>query len=419
MTVPLLKKIWAPSTFCETRTSASLFVPSLLYPSHANADFVSQRAVAAIPRIQELNPRVTVKSGGSLQNLLLQNQNYYTPFDVVIACDLDFNTTCNINDACHLAGRPFYAAGIHGFYGYVFVDLKAHEFVVEREKSNKPTQLGPESETRSILAVTDKPDVPSNGKKMEMVKKQERYCPLRLANTSPLPADTLANRRKLKSVPPLLPCLRALFDFQSAYSRLPTHTTQDLGVFATLVNLKSQELTVPPLSADSLRSFLHNLGAEIVPTAAFVGGRLSEDVINVLGKREQPIQNFALFDGDAMDGRIYCLYTKPPELLVGPELMAMGMGGMPMQVDLGGANVGNGVGMALGGTGVNGDVGYGVPMEVVGGAPAGAENASVGNGVDGEVAGSGADAAAAPSIAATISAPTSAPANETGVTNDA
>ena len=41
---------------------------------------------------------------------------------------------------------------------------------------------------------------------------------------------------------------------------------------------------------------------------------MSEDVINVLGKREQPIQNFALFDGDGLDGRIYSLYSPPPEL---------------------------------------------------------------------------------------------------------
>ncbi|KAG9615658.1 hypothetical protein KCV04_g16173, partial [Aureobasidium melanogenum] len=63
------------------------------------------------------------------------------------------------------------------------------------------------------------------------------------------------------------------------------------------------------LTAEFLRSFLHNIGSEIVPTAAFVGGRLAEDVINVLGKREQPIQNFVMFDGENFDGPIYPLQT--------------------------------------------------------------------------------------------------------------
>jgi ubiquitin-like 1-activating enzyme E1 A len=68
-------------------------------------------------------------------------------------------------------------------------------------------------------------------------------------------------------------------------------------------------MPVETLTAEFLRSFLHNIGSEIVPTAAFVGGRLAEDAINVLGKREQPIQNFVMFDGENFDGPIYALQT--------------------------------------------------------------------------------------------------------------
>jgi ubiquitin-like 1-activating enzyme E1 A len=39
-------------------------------------------------------------------------------------------------------------------------------------------------------------------------------------------------------------------------------------------------------------------------------------VVNVIGKREQPIQNFAIFDGDSLEGRIYSFYT--------PEQPALG-----------------------------------------------------------------------------------------------
>ena len=42
--------------------------------------------------------------------------------------------------------------------------------------------------------------------------------------------------------------------------------------------------------------------------AAFVGGMLAQDVINVLGHREQPLQNFMLFDGDTCDGPIYAMH---------------------------------------------------------------------------------------------------------------
>lgn len=286
-------------------------------------------------------------------------------------------TLSTINTCARLASRPFYAAGIHGFYGYIFADLVGHEFVIEREVSNRPTQANTlESLTRSVVSVTNKKE--PNGKNLETVKKSEIYCPLLLANSSPLPPDVLSNRRKLKQVPPLLPCLRAVFEFQRDYNHLPSiQNQQDLAVFTTLATNKARELQLPPetLRAEFLRSFIQNIGAEITPTAAFVGGRLSEDVINVLGKREQPIQNFALFDGDALDGRIYCLYTMPPELAMSLEPMApiegldmsgVGMTGMdgfaqmPNMGNLTNISMDNGNGIAMNGmqaAGSNGNAG--------------------------------------------------------------
>jgi ubiquitin-like 1-activating enzyme E1 A len=65
----------------------------------------------------------------------------------------------------------------------------------------------------------------------------------------------------------------------------------------------------------------------------------------VLGKREQPIQNFALFDGESLQGPVYCLYTPPPEV----AMAVGGMNGMPVQPQdavMGGAEL-NGVGSGL------------------------------------------------------------------------
>ena len=259
------------------------------------------------------------------------------PFDCVIACDHDFMKLSMINTASRMAGKPFYAAGIHGFYGFIFADLVGHEFVIEREKSNIAAAPGMESMTRAVLGVTNKKE--NDGKNMELVMKQELYCPLILANSSPLPPDVLGNPRKLRAVPPLLPCLRALFDFQRINDgRLPAQSHPDIVAFSTLANNKARELMLPSetLRGEFLKNFIQNMGAEIVPTAAFVGGRLSEDVLNVLGKREQPIQNFAFFDGEAPDGRIYCLYTQPPELLMALEGMTGPVGGgMADDMDMG------------------------------------------------------------------------------------
>lgn len=112
-------------------------------------------------------------------------------------------------------------------------------------------------------------------------------------------------------VTPLLSCLRALFDFQKiSGGRLPSHNRADLENFTKLAHEKHLELQLPieTLRADFLRSFIQNLGSELSPVVAFLGGALAQDVINVLGQREQPLQNFLLFDGEEFKGPVYSMH---------------------------------------------------------------------------------------------------------------
>jgi len=255
---------------------------------------------------------------------------------MIIATDLDFATLTLINTATRMALRPFYAAGIHGFYGFIFADLIEHEYSIEREKSNISTTIKPESATRSVIGVTGKRQ---NGKAIEIVTKKEIYSHLLLSNTSPLPQEYLTSRRKLRGVTPLLPALRALWEFERTAGRLPGHSREDLMMYTSLANEKLKELQMPQesLKSDFLRSFLQNVGSEIVPTAAFVGGRLAEDAINVLGKREQPLQNTAFFDGENLQGPIYALHPIFQDDLAA----AMPINGGAMEMSTNGATIGD------------------------------------------------------------------------------
>ena len=232
---------------------------------------------------------------------------------MVIATDLDFAAHAKINASCRLCNRPFYAAGTHGFYGFIFADLISHDYVIEREKSNRPTALTAETVTRAIIGTSTKKE---NGKVIEMVTKREIYSPLLLANTSPLPTEQTNLRRRKLQVSPLLTCLRALWEFVSISGTNPTHSHADLALFTSLATEKHKELQLPTetLRSEFLRSFLQNIGSEIPPVTAFLGGQLAQDVINVLGQREQPIQNFLLFDGEESKGPIFALHPIFPPM---------------------------------------------------------------------------------------------------------
>lgn len=254
-----------------------------------------------------MNPRVKLTI--DTDNVRTKPPEFFAQFDITIATELDYMSYTNINEACRMAKRPFYAAGLHGFYGYVFADLIAHEFVIERAKSNVPPQLQ-ETPTRSIINMETKKE---NDKLIEVVTKREMYSPLRLANTSFLPSEYTHLPRRRKQVTPLLSCLRALWEFQKQQGgRGPTFSHVDLEEFTKLSRNCHQELQLDPAKLDSvvLRTFLQNLGNELSPVAAFVGGALAQDVINVLSARQQPLQNLLIFDGEKSIGPIYPLHPE-------------------------------------------------------------------------------------------------------------
>ena len=244
---------------------------------------------------------------------MMKPPEYFMSFDMIIATDLNFHILSTINASCRLCNKPFYAAGSHGFYGFIFADLITHQYVIEREKSNVPTVLKAETGTRSIIAVSTKKE---HGKLIEMVTKREIYSPILLANSSPIPAEYLSSRRRKLQIIPLLTCLKALWEFQSISGTVPSHSHADLELFTTLATEKHQEMQLPQetLRSEFLRSFLQNIGSELAPVTAFLGGQLAQDAINVLGQREQPIQNFLLFDGEDSKGPVYALHPIFPNL---------------------------------------------------------------------------------------------------------
>jgi ubiquitin-like 1-activating enzyme E1 A len=265
------------------------------------------RAQASVSEIQRLNPRVKVTADTDNIELKPDLRTYVAPFDLVIATDLSFTTASLVSAACRMALKPSYVAGTHGMYGYIFADLIQHTFTIERKKFNAPTKTGPETLTRTILSSATKQE---KGELKETVLKQEDFTPLVLANTSPLPAEILGKRRKLRQVTPLLSGLRALWDFEQQNGRMPGPRAEDIKLYTARAMEKHKELQLPieTMRSEFLRSFLQNLGSELAPVTAALGGMLAQDAINVLGKREQPIQNLVLFDGEEYQAPMYSLH---------------------------------------------------------------------------------------------------------------
>jgi ubiquitin-like 1-activating enzyme E1 A len=106
-------------------------------------------------------------------------------------------------------------------------------------------------------------------------------------------------------------------------------------MFTQIATQKHKALGLPSetLKPEFLRSFLQNLSSEIAPVTAILGGQLAQDVINVLGRSQQPIQNMVIFDGVSMESLMYPLHPEGNlgvSLLSGVEPLIPNGGGMMM-----------------------------------------------------------------------------------------
>ncbi|TGZ83067.1 hypothetical protein EX30DRAFT_354297 [Ascodesmis nigricans] len=251
------------------------------------------RAEAAAPAIQRLNPRVPVHiDTGRPED---KPSQFYQQFDLVIPTDLGLDVLLNINAATREAGRPFYAASTYGLYGFIFADLLKHEFVVKRVKSNRATELKSESRTRKVTGARETKEGDTI---WEFVTKEEVYVPLSSALSSQI--DKTWRPRKRKAVPAVLPGVLALLKFEQSTKHWPDiDNKEDVAGFTSLITEVNEELGLPDghISSEFIRSFLSNASAELSPVAAVLGGILAQDAINVLAKMEQPVQNILVFDG--------------------------------------------------------------------------------------------------------------------------
>ncbi|CAN6650931.1 DNA damage tolerance protein RHC31 [Trichomonascus vanleenenianus] len=261
------------------------------------SDIKSNRGEACLPRIRKLNPRVEVSAVS--QDVTSTDPEWFGQFDIVVATELNYNDLVHVNTATRKSNTKLYAGGLMGLYGYVFADLVEHQFKIERDKPNVVTKIGPETDTRSIVSSSVRKD---GHRHIETVVKAEKYKPLEECITSSVGGKfgSQFKTRQLLKVPPLLPGLLALWEVEKASQPLSA-------LDKAAITQAAAQLGVPEgvITDDFLNCF--SVGSEVSPVAAVVGGVLGQDVLNVLGQKEQPIQNLFIFDGQTNDGPIYAL----------------------------------------------------------------------------------------------------------------
>lgn len=256
-----------------------------------------------IDNIRELNTRVNLTSNTSSLESQLQDdkQDYFLGFDLIIATEVELPELLKLNQITRQSNIPLYVAGLHGMFGYIFTDLIEHVSVSTKDLGNQPRVSGVKINDRKTIT-----NVQTNlDEKLETVTITDTFFPLSQTLFSKEIPKQL-NRRQMKRLTPVLPLTIALLGLPRP--RNPeTVIDQDELKLKALQVCTSMCLPESIMSSEYLEHFSKQAFAEFSPVAAILGGALAQDVIQLLSKKESPINNCLLLDAIKTEMPIYYL----------------------------------------------------------------------------------------------------------------
>lgn len=256
------------------------------------------RIDAVKERIQDLNPRVELSFETETFDQLVSHQ--CDKYDIVIATELTSDQTVRLNEWSRSNNIPLYVAGSNGLFGYIFVDLIQFEAKDKKLQSIRPSTLGSVSPNKDIIHLEVVKDPEDEKKIYENIVTKNKYIPFsQLLIQACL--EGKFTKRQLKRVSPILPLtLTHLKDTnlidsnEDQFKRTLEDTCKQLRIDPGLV-----------LKPEYVQQFITQHNTEFTPVAAVLGGTVAQDVINILGKRQQPLNNFIVFDGITLDMPIF------------------------------------------------------------------------------------------------------------------
>jgi len=245
------------------------------------------RAESMKERLVRLNP--SVKINVISDSIESKDTSFYEEFDVVCVTGKSLNLLKKINDICRKNNIKFYAADVHGIFGYIFCDLIKHSYMEERK-----IKYGDDFKTKQY-------------------EHTEEYTTLKKSLDFKFPELSL--KRFLRKYSSTYFLVYTLLQFQKINKRLPKYISEDEENIEDLNKLKKirddlfskHNINSAVLTDELLSKLIRNAGMEILPICSVVGGILAQDILKVISQKELPISNWFCYDGFTGNGVIHKL----------------------------------------------------------------------------------------------------------------
>ncbi|CEP24754.1 unnamed protein product [Cyberlindnera jadinii] len=282
--------LWDDGVVSESDLSAQFFL--------SEDDLGRQKLPCVEPRVRDMNPRVHLSINTSkVQFTKDRDLDYFKKFQLVIANNLTALQLLELNEITRALEISLHVTSTHGLYGFMFNDLIVDITTYTRKKMPVSRKIGAFSANREITKVTSNFDKDKN-EAVEHFTVKSTFK--KFIDTLQSKNLTTLTKRQRKNVSPLLPIFISIAELELTNVELTVESLKQK-VSDITTRLGINDITDETISAKVLNS----LHVEISPVAAILGGALAQDVINMLSKKEQPINNWLILNGDNFTMPIY------------------------------------------------------------------------------------------------------------------
>ncbi|CBQ70483.1 related to AOS1-Smt3p activating protein [Sporisorium reilianum SRZ2] len=207
-----------------------------------------------------------------------------------------------LNDTARAAGIKFFLSATQGFGGFYFADQITHDYIIERSLPPPPSAA---STSTTPSETTTEP---------KRIKRRQTFVPLSASLAQQWTGLTERQQRRTR-IPLDWFIWLALTDLQSRLSLHHTSTAISAEALKDRTTAMIREKGLAPETVyaqfaagagddavarifDSVVS-VGGTGVALAPVASVVGGVLSQDILNSIGGREEPVVNWLFLSIDA------------------------------------------------------------------------------------------------------------------------
>jgi ubiquitin-like 1-activating enzyme E1 A len=263
------------------------------------SDIGSNRAMASLPRIRELNKYATVEGlNVAIEGL---SDDFILGHNVVVLTHATLSQQVRVNALCRSQGKAFYTADVFGYSGILFVDLGSHCYRTE-------------SGTGASSKLSDPMEAVFPSLEEAMSYRWAKLATKRFGPVSPIFAHAriLAEFRQLHGRPATAGDAAVIYD-------LGTRMLEENGANSAAgpniavdftpadAQLLATTATVEWLLFGSVQSHM-NLTlagqAEVSPVCAILGGVLGQEIVKFVSAKGSPIGNFFVLNALGGEGKV-------------------------------------------------------------------------------------------------------------------